>query len=97
MEPSLLASAGVSTTTMVVLFVGYKVFQLIRGHRFISDCCGRRGEVSFDVRDVPPSPPKEMSSPQPSLLSAGVKPQSLSVIIPEQTEHRKEKETVSVR
>lgn len=93
MDASLLASAGVSTTTMAVLFIAYKVFMKMKGHRLVSDCCGRKAEVGFDVRDMPPTPPEETGSHQPPLPSAGVKPESLSVRVPEPTEHREPKET----
>jgi hypothetical protein len=93
MDASLLASAGVSTTTMAVLFIAYKVFQAIRGHRLVSDCCGRRGEVGFDVRDMPPTPPEETGNRQSVPPLVGVKPESLSVRVPEPTEHQKGQET----
>ena len=93
MDASLLASAGVSTTTMAILFIAYKVFMKMKGHRLVSDCCGRKAEVGFDVRDMPPTPPEETGSHQPPLPSAGAKPESLSVRVPEPTEHREAKET----
>ena len=89
MDASLLASAGVSTTTMAILFIAYRVLQSAKGRRFVSNCCGRKGEVGFDVRDMPPTPPEGNHShptaqpPPPS----DVKPQSLSVSIPEPKEH----------
>jgi len=54
---SALASAGVSTTSIVVLGILYKLWQTIKGHRLVSDCCGRQYEVGIDVRDMPPTPP----------------------------------------
>ena len=80
MDASLLASAGVSTTTMAVLFITYKVFMKFKGHRLVSDCCGRRGEVGFDVRDMPPTPSEEIQSHQLQ-PSVGAKPESLSAIV----------------
>jgi hypothetical protein len=94
MEANMLASAGVSTTTMAVLFIAYKVFMKMKGHRIVSDCCGRKGELGFDVRDMPPTPPKETESHQPHLPSVDEKPESLSVRVPEPTTHQKEKENV---
>jgi len=93
MDASLLASAGVSTTTMAILFIAYKVFMKMKGHRLVSDCCGRKAEVGFDVRDMPPTPPEETQSHQSPPLSAGEKPESLSVRVPEPTTHQSEKET----
>lgn len=96
MDAGMLASAGISTTTVVALFAAYKLFMAIKGHRLVSTCCGRKGEVGFDVRDMPPTPPEEnQSHPTPS--SAGGKPKSLSVVIPELPEHPTEKDTELVR
>jgi hypothetical protein len=92
MDASLLASAGVSTTTMAILFIAYKVFMKFKGHRIVSDCCGRRGVVGFDVRDMPPTPPEETGSHQSVPPLVDEKPESLSVRVPEPTEHQKEKE-----
>ena len=93
MDANLLASAGVGSSTIAGIFIAYKVFKAIRGQRFISDCCGRRGEVGFDVRDMPPTPPEETGSHQPLPTSVGEKPESLSVRVPEPTTHQKEQET----
>lgn len=93
MDANLLASAGVSTTTMAILFIAYKVFMKMKGHRLVSDCCGRKAEVGFDVRDMPPTPPEESQSHHPPPHSAGERKESLSVRVPEPTEHQKEIET----
>ena len=93
MDANLLASAGVSTTTMAILFIAYKVFMKLKGHRLVSDCCGRKGEVGFDVRDMPPTPPEEIQSRQSVPPLVGEKPETLSVRVPAQTEHREPKET----
>jgi len=61
-----LTTAGISTSVVAVLVIGYKILQMIRGHRLISDCCGRMLEVGVDVRDMPPSPNSlERQSRQP--------------------------------
>jgi len=52
-----LASAGVSTSTLLVLGVLYKVWKAVKGRRLISDCCGKKFEAGIDVRDMPPTPP----------------------------------------
>ena len=51
-----LASAGVSTGSIAVLYILYRVWNSIRGHRLVSDCCGKFYEVGVDVRDMPPTP-----------------------------------------
>ncbi len=55
MDLNFLASAGVGTSTLTVLFIAYKVFQALRGKRFVSRCCGARGDIGFDVRPMPQS------------------------------------------
>jgi hypothetical protein len=79
---------------MAILFIAYKVFMKMKGHRLVSDCCGRKGEVGFDVRDMPPTPPEENRSHLSVPLVEGGKPETLSVRVPEQTEHQHQKETV---
>ena len=93
MDASLLTSAGVSTSVIAGAIIAYKIFMSLKGHRMVSDCCGRKGEIGFDVRDMPPSPPKETQSLLSPLLSVDAKPQSLSAKVPEPTEHREAKET----
>jgi hypothetical protein len=93
MEASLLASAGVSTTTMAVLFLAYKAFMSMKGHRLVSDCCGKKAEVGFDVKDMPPSPPAETQNHRKLPPKTGERKESLSVEVQEPTTHQKEIET----
>ena len=94
MDASLLASAGIGTTTMAILFIAYRVLQSAKGRRFVSNCCGRKGEVGFDVRDMPPTPPEGTHSPPTaSAPPSDAKPQSPSVAFPIQTEPLAEKGT----
>jgi len=87
MDSNLLAAAGISSSTMAILFIIYKVLQRVVGHRVISNCCGRRMEVGVDVRDMPSTPegdtsvtavetpleaPPETSAPPPSRKSSQV-------------------------
>ena len=88
METSL-ASAGVSTGSIAVLYIIYKVFNAIRGHRLISDCCGKFYEIGVDVRDMPPTPPAP-GEKQTHLLSSQTKEessQSPPVSAPKDEEH----------
>jgi hypothetical protein len=57
-----LASAGVGSSTIAVLFVAYKLFKNVEGHKLVSNCCGKRTEVGFAVEDMSPSHPPEMKS-----------------------------------
>jgi len=83
-----LASAGVSTGSIAILFIAYKVWSAIRGHRLISDCCGKFYEVGVDVRDMPPTPPVpgETQTHQPSSPPEEVSSQSLTVSAPKEPE-----------
>jgi hypothetical protein len=93
MDANLLASAGVGSSTIAILFIASKIFKAIKGQRLVSDCCGRRGEVGFDVREMPQSPPIESQSHPPLPPSEDEKPESLSVKVPAHSEHHLEKET----
>jgi hypothetical protein len=93
MDANLLASAGISTSTMAALFIIYKVFMKMKGHRIVSDCCGRKGEVGFDVRDMPPSPQEESQNPPSPQPFVDEKPKSLSVRVVTPPEHPSAKET----
>ena len=93
MDAALLASAGVSTTTMAILFLTYKAFMMMKGHRLVSDCCGKKGEVGFDVREMPPSPPEGTESHHKLPPKTGEKNESLSVVVPEPPTHQKTTET----
>ena len=83
-----LASAGVSTGSIAILFLAYKVFSAIRGHRLISDCCGKFYEVGVDVRGMPPTPPVpgETQTHQISSPPEEVSSQSLTVSAPKEPE-----------
>jgi len=50
-----LATAGLSTGSIVALGILYRVWRHIRGKKLISDCCGLKGEVGVDVRDMSPA------------------------------------------
>jgi hypothetical protein len=76
MDMNIFASAGVSTGAIVILGALWKIWNNIRGHRLISDCCGRFYEVGVDVRDMPHTP--EDKSRNQSLLSVQVEQSSES-------------------
>jgi len=58
-----LATAGVSTSSIILIGLLYKVWEAVKGRRLISDCCGKKLEVGIDVRDMPHTPePPEMTS-----------------------------------
>ena len=51
-----LQTAGLSSGSIVVLFILYRLWAASVGHRIVSDCCGRRLEVGVAVRDMPATP-----------------------------------------
>lgn len=51
-----LQAVGVSSGTVAVLFLLYRAFKLVNERRLVSDCCGRKLEVGFAVRDMPATP-----------------------------------------
>lgn len=83
---SALATAGVSTSSIAILYLLYKAFNTLKGHRLVSDCCGKKGEIGFDVRDMPPSPEETKSHPEVQHDAGGSKG-TLSVRVPELVEH----------
>jgi hypothetical protein len=94
MEASLLASAGIGSSTIAILFIAYKVFMKFKGHLLVSDCCGIRAEVGFDVRDMDPTQLEETGNHQVVLPHAGENPESPSARVQEPIEHQSQKETV---
>jgi len=65
-----LASAGVSTGSIAILYVAYKVWKNVVGHRLVSDCCGKTYEVGVDVRNMPPTPPTgDAKAPPPQIIT----------------------------
>lgn len=56
---TLASGVGLGSTTTLVIYFLYRIFSAFNGHRVVSDCCGRKGELGFVVRDMPPTPPTE--------------------------------------
>jgi len=54
-----LATAGFSTSAIVITGLVYKGAKSIIGRRLISDCCGKNYEVGLDIRDMPHSPKRK--------------------------------------
>ena len=51
-----LQTVGMSSGTVAVLFLLYRVFKLVNERRLVSDCCGRKLEVGLAVREMPATP-----------------------------------------
>ena len=82
MDSQLAASAGIGSSTMAAMFIAYRVFKALNGHRLVSDCCGKKGEIGFVVRDMVPSPPIETENPPSALDVGGAKPETVVVSLP---------------
>lgn len=54
------ASAGVGGVAGAVIIILYKLFTTFNGKKFVSDCCGRKGELGFTLTNMTPpaEPPK---------------------------------------
>jgi len=57
---TILATAGVSTTTIAILALLYSVWKYIEGHRFVSQCCKKKYKIGIAVEDF--TPPLEHQS-----------------------------------
>ena len=82
MEANYLASAGVGSSTIAVLFFAYKLFKKLNGHKLVSNCCGKKTEVGFAVEEMSPSHPEETKNPPTEASGVGVSKETLSVVIP---------------
>jgi len=63
-----LFSAGVTATIIAVGGILYKVFSTCNHHRIVSRCCGRKLDVSLDIQETTPPPPKIESPPQIAIV-----------------------------
>jgi len=93
MEANYLASAGVGSSTIALLFLAYKLFKKLEGHKLVSNCCGKKTEVGFAVEDMSPSHPEETKNPPTEASGVDVLKESLSVRLPASSESQKEQET----
>lgn len=62
MEQSLMG-AGLTTTGVALLLIAYRVLKAIQGKKLVSDCCGKKMEVGFQVGEMTPLP-----APPPSIV-----------------------------
>jgi hypothetical protein len=61
---------GITSGTILVLFVLYRGLSGLSGKRLVTDCSARNGEVGFAIRIVPSTPPIEAKSIQSESVSA---------------------------
>jgi len=92
MEANYLASAGVGSSTIAVLFLAYKMFKKLEGHKLVSNCCGKKTEVGFAVEEMSPSHPEETKNPPAGASGVGELKETLSVKIPASPKNQREQE-----
>jgi len=63
---------GLSSGTILALFLLYRGLSGLSGKRLVADCSARKGEVGFAIRVVPSTPPIEAKSIQSEPVSASV-------------------------
>jgi len=63
---------GISSGTILALFLLYRGLVGLSGKRLVTDCSTRKGEVGFAIRVVPSTPPIEAKSIQSESVSASV-------------------------
>jgi hypothetical protein len=61
---------GISSGTILALFLLYRGLVGLSGKRLVTDCSTRKGEVGFAIRVVPSTPPIEAKSIQSESVSA---------------------------
>lgn len=53
-DTDLLKMAGLSTSGVAILLIVWRVLKSIRGKKFVSTCCGHKGEVGVDMVAMSP-------------------------------------------
>jgi hypothetical protein len=82
-----LASAGIGSSTIAIIYIAFKVFKKLEGHKLVSNCCKKKMEVGFAVEDMSPSHPEEKKNPPVVAGDVGVSKESLSVRLPASPEN----------
>lgn len=52
---TMLELAGLSTSGVAMILVGYRIWKSILGKKLISNCCGKRFEVGMDIGTMTPT------------------------------------------
>jgi len=63
MEEETLKMAGLSTTGVILVLAAYRILKSLRGKKFVSSCCGRKGEMGFDVQEITPTSSSNQQKP----------------------------------
>ena len=62
-DSDLLKLSGMSAGTLSIILIIYKVLKSLQGKKLISQCCGKRYDVGFVVRDLETDTPKLTQNP----------------------------------
>lgn len=55
-DTDLLKMAGFSTTGVAIVLIVWRVLKSIQGKKFVSTCCGHKGEMGVSVVSMSPLP-----------------------------------------
>ena len=70
----LLATAGLTTSGVAILLIVYKVVKHLQGKKLISNCCGKKMEMGFDVGQMTPQHEVIILNPMPPPAAKVVEP-----------------------
>jgi hypothetical protein len=62
-DTDLLKLSGMSAGTLTVILIVYRVLKSMNGKRFISQCCSKRYDVGFTVKDLDSDTPEHTQNP----------------------------------
>jgi len=49
-------NAGLTSTGVALILVLWKILKTASGKKFVSNCCGRKGEIGFKIQEMNQSP-----------------------------------------
>jgi hypothetical protein len=88
-----LASAGVGSSTIAIIYLAFRLFKHLEGHKLVSNCCKKKMEVGFAVEDMSPSHSEEKKNPPTEAGGVDVSPKTPCVRIPALPKSPKGQET----
>jgi hypothetical protein len=53
---SLLIQAGMTTTGVAIVLILWRVLKTASGKKLVSDCCGKKASIGFQVGEMTPLP-----------------------------------------
>jgi len=77
-DTDLLKMAGLSTSGMAILLIVWRVLKSVQGKKFVSTCCGRKGEMGVDVVAMTPPPALHLRRLETVGLPVTPKPEAIA-------------------